>query len=83
MTEQVADTLQQIVSLFQLTKPLAIPQMEGNWIIMDVFDLAEAAALTLAISFFLRRLGNRAEQLHQPKKSDLLLIRFEKENYHD
>lgn len=74
MSEQVADDLQEIVSLFQLTKPLAIPQKDGDWIVVEAFDLTEGAALTLALSFFLRRVGNRAERLQQTEKPDLFLI---------
>jgi hypothetical protein len=74
MIEQVADNLQQLVSFFQLTKPLAIPQRGGDWVITDVIDLAEGAALTLALNFYLRRMGNRAERPPQSKKSDHLSI---------
>lgn len=74
MNEQLADNLQEIVSLFQLTKPLAIPQNDGGWIVVEAFDLSEVAPLTLALGFFLRRAGNRAERLQQ-SKIDLLSIK--------
>ncbi len=75
MIEQVADNLQEIVSLFQLTKQLAIPQKNGDEMVVQAFDLTEGAALTLALSFFLGRVGNRAGRLQQAKKPDLVSLK--------
>lgn len=67
MIEQVADNMQQIVALFHPTQILTIPQSGDNWIDVEAVDLSEAAALCLALSLFLRQVGNRAEQLKQSK----------------
>jgi hypothetical protein len=47
---------------------------------MQTIDLSEAAALSLALSFFLRQTGNRAEQLQPPKFHNLLSVTLTKEN---
>jgi hypothetical protein len=72
MMEQAADTLHQIVSLFHLTQPMTIPRGEDDWALVETIDLSEAAALSLALSFFLRQTGNRAERLHPPKFPNLI-----------
>ena len=80
MMEQAADTLHQIVSLFHLTQPMQIPQGKDDWAIMETMNLSEAAALSLALRFFLRQTGNRAERLHPPKFQNLISIMLTKEN---
>jgi hypothetical protein len=80
MTEQIADNLRQIVSLFHLTQPIPIPRRDGDWAVMQTIDLSEAAALSLALSFFLCQTGNRAEQLHPPKFRNLISVTLTKEN---
>ena len=80
MIEQVADTLHQIVSLFHLTQPMTIPRGEDDWALVETIDLSEAAALSLALSFFLRQTGNRAERLHPPRFQNLISVTLTKEN---
>ncbi len=80
MIEPVADNLRQIVSLFHLTQPMTIPRGEDDWAIVETINLSEAAALSLALSFFLRQRSNRAERLHQPKDPDLVSVAPTKES---
>jgi hypothetical protein len=80
MMEPAADTLHQIVSLFHLTQPMTIPRGEDDWTIMETMHLSEAAALSLALSFFLRQTGNRAERLHPPKIQKLISVTSAKES---
>ena len=70
----------QIVSLFHLTQPTTIPQGEADWTIMETMNLSEAAALSLAQSFFLRQTGNRAERLHPPEIQKLISVTPAKES---
>jgi hypothetical protein len=74
MNNQVANTMDQIVSLFHPTQPITIPRGEASWVVVEAIDLSEAAALCLALSFFLRQTGNRAGRRHQAKKPDLLSV---------
>ena len=74
MIEQIGDDLQQIVSLFHLTQPLTIPRGQNDWATVEGINLSEVAALSLALGFFLRRVGNRAQRLQQAK-IDLLSIK--------
>jgi hypothetical protein len=67
MIRQVADNLHQIVSLFRLTQPMTIPRGEDDWGTVEIINLSEVAAFCLAMGFFLRQTGNRAERLHPPK----------------
>jgi hypothetical protein len=79
MITQVADTLHQIVALFQLAQPMTIPRGEDDWL-TTIINLSEAAALTMALSFFLRQTGNRAERLHPPKIQKLISVTPAKES---
>ena len=72
MIAQVADNLDQIMSLFNLTQSLTIPRGEDDWVTVEIVNLSEAAALSLALSFFLRQMGNRAKRLHSPKNQKLI-----------
>jgi hypothetical protein len=80
MIEQVADTLHQIVSLFHLTQTLTIPRGEDDWVTVKIINLSEAAALSLALSFFLRQVGNRSKRLHPPRFQNLISVTLTKEN---
>jgi hypothetical protein len=80
MMEPATDTLHQIVSLFHLTQPMTIPQGEDDWTIMEMMNLSEAAALSLALSFFLCQTGNRAERLQPLKIQKLISVKPAKES---
>ena len=80
MMIQAGEPLEQIVSLFHLTQAMNIPQGDDDWTIVETINLSEAAALSLAMSFFLRQTGNRAERLQQPKIQKLISITPAKES---
>jgi hypothetical protein len=71
MIAPAADNLRQIVALFQLTKPVPVPLTADDGAVVQGMDLAEVAALSLALGFFLRQTGNRAERPRPAKKSNL------------
>ena len=81
MIEQAADTLHQIVSLFHLTQTLTIPRGEDDWGTVEIINLSEAAAFALALSFFLRQIGQSGlKRLHPPKFQNLISVTLTKEN---
>jgi hypothetical protein len=59
---------------------MTIPQGEDDWTIMETMNLSEAATLSLALSFFLRQTGNRAERLYPPKTQKLISVTSAKES---
>jgi hypothetical protein len=62
---------------------MPIPQGKDDWTIMETMNLSEAAALSLALSFFLRQTGNRAERLQPPKIQKLISVTSAKESCYD
>ena len=74
MLTAAASNLDQIVSLFNLTEAVSVPLGEKDGAVVLAMDLAEVAALALALSFFLRQAGNRAAPGRHTPKPDLVSI---------
>lgn len=80
--EQLADKLLEIFALFDLASAVNIPLGKDDWTRVEIIDPAEAAALSLALSFFLQQKGNRAQRRHRQKIPKLISLLPAKESCH-
>jgi hypothetical protein len=59
---------------------MTIPRGGDDWATVQIINLSEAAALGLALNFFLGGTGNRADRLHLAKKQKFISVMPTKEN---
>lgn len=56
----MASNLQEIVALFHLRGSRAIPLGADDWLLIDILELTETAALAVTCNLYLQQVGNRA-----------------------
>ncbi len=83
MKEQVTDDLNQILRLFELTQDVTVPLSDHGGASMMIPNLSEVSALALALGFFLRLGGNRAQKLRKRKLTTFKVSYPCKENSYD